>query len=90
MNSHKVEKSKSPLEEKERMDKEGRLKLIREEWYIQQELERKHEARKLEMIEDYERRRAQELKIDHKQKSLRRSKSNSPQRRTTDYKYLEK
>ncbi|XP_029662704.1 DNA ligase 1-like isoform X4 [Formica exsecta] len=89
MNSYKREKSKSALEEKERKDKQERLWQVRQQWYIAQEMERQHEARKSKMIEEYERNRAQALKIHQKQRVLQRSKSNNPQRRTTDYKYPE-
>lgn len=60
--------------------KQERLRLKRKEWRAQQEYEKKHEERKLKLIEEYERKRAQELK---KQKFLyeRQSKSSSPQRR---------
>ncbi|KAM0724624.1 hypothetical protein ACS0PU_009705 [Formica fusca] len=89
MNSYKREKSKSALEEKERKDKQERLWQVRQQWYIAQEKERQHEARKSKMIEEYERNRAQALKIHQKHRVLQPSKSNSPQRRTTDYKYPE-
>lgn len=65
------------------MEEQERIRLRREEWLIQQKLERKHKERKLKMIEEYERKRAESIEIDGKQKSLRQSKSISPQRRGT-------
>ncbi|KAL6263002.1 hypothetical protein P5V15_005797 [Pogonomyrmex californicus] len=59
MNSYK--KKQSTLEEQE---KQERLRLKRKEWFIQQELERKHQERKLKMIEEYEKKRAETIKID--------------------------
>ncbi|KAL6442294.1 hypothetical protein ACFW04_002504 [Cataglyphis niger] len=89
MNFYKREKSKSTLEEKKRKDKEERLRRIRQKWYIEQEREKQHEARKSKMIEEYERNRTRALKIDQKQSILQRSKSNSSQQRITNYKYSE-
>lgn len=74
------------LEEQE----EERLRLKRKEWYARQKYERKHEERKLKMIEEYERNRAgtsKKQKLPYK----RRSKSSSPQRKETsppDYKHF--
>lgn len=73
MDSHK---NYLPLEEQE----EERLRLKRKEWHAQKEFERKHEERKLKMIEEYERKRAAASK-EQKSPYKRRSKSSSPQRR---------
>lgn len=67
------------------LEEQERIRLKKKEWVIQQKLERKHEERKLKMIKEYERKRAESIGIDGKQKSLRQSKSVSPQRRGTSF-----
>lgn len=85
MDSHK--EWRSTLEDQEKLK---RLKK-REKWINEQQYLIKHEKRKLQMIEEYEKKRAKAMKIDYKRTSLRRSKSNSPQRRETsssDYEHF--
>ncbi|XP_025263868.1 golgin subfamily A member 6-like protein 1 [Camponotus floridanus] len=77
-------KLKSSLEEKQKDEEERRMKR-REQWHREQRILREHEERKIKMIQNFERNRAQE--IVHKQK-LQQNESNNPQRRT-DYKYPE-
>jgi len=75
---------KSSLEEKQKDEEERRMER-REQWHREQKALKEHEARKLKLIENFERNRAQE--IAHKQR-LQQNESNNPQRRT-DYKYPE-
>lgn len=77
-------KLQSSLEDKQKDEEERRMER-REQWHREQRALREHEARKLKIIQNFERNRAQE--IAHKQR-LQQNESNNPQRRT-DYKYPE-
>ncbi|XP_036151382.1 uncharacterized protein LOC105840870 isoform X2 [Monomorium pharaonis] len=78
-------KWQSTLEEQKR----ERLRMIKEKWRFEQELEKKHNKRKLRMIEEYERNRAKALKNCNQKPGLQHRSNTSQQSgtRSPDYEH---
>lgn len=85
MDSHK--QRRSALEEQE----QERLRQKKKEWRVRQERERKHEERKLKMIEEYEKKRTEEIKRQKwqsKNSSLQGRETSPPDNKGNSKEYI--